>query len=160
MRSLLIAVVFGIATLPALAATSPATSFFDAHLKGLDGKSQALSQFRDKPIVVNYWATWCGPCREEIPEFVQLSKKYAGKVQFIGIAVDDVQAVTQFARDYKISYPLFPDETASLALLQSEGNPDGKLPFTVVYDGQGKKVTTKLGRMKGDALEAVIKNLK
>ncbi|KAF0811769.1 Thiol:disulfide interchange protein TlpA [Andreprevotia sp. IGB-42] len=143
-------------TAPAFAAKT----FFDASLKGLDGKPQTLAKYRGKPLVVNYWATWCSPCREEIPEFVALSKKYAGKVQFLGIAIDDAKLVTQFAREYKIDYPLLADETGAFTLIQQEGNTAGALPFTVVYDSQGKKVLTKLGRIKGEALDAVLKTIK
>ncbi|SMC24455.1 Thiol-disulfide isomerase or thioredoxin [Andreprevotia lacus DSM 23236] len=147
------------ATVCAAPTVLAAKTFFDASLNDLDGKKQSLAKYRGKPLVVNYWATWCSPCREEIPEFVALAKKY-GKVQFVGIAIDDAKVVGQFARDYKINYPLLADETDAFTLIQQEGNQSGGLPYTVIYDSQGNKVSTKLGRMKGEVLEAVLKTLK
>ncbi|GHD65552.1 TlpA family protein disulfide reductase [Jeongeupia chitinilytica] len=148
------------ATLAFISLTASAGSFFDAELKDLSGKPQKLATLQGKPLVVNYWATWCSPCREEIPEFVTLSKKYAGKVNFVGIAIDDAKSVGDFAKQYKISYPTLIGEADAMALMKAEGNAIGGLPYTAIYDGQGRRVTTHTGRLSAAQLESTLKTLK
>src|SRR5947209_738940 len=72
---------------PVITDTKPAPDF---ELKGIDGKTYKLSEFRGKVVVLNFWATWCPPCRKELPEYAEIQKEYADQgVQFIGIAVDE-----------------------------------------------------------------------
>ncbi|BCL76201.1 hypothetical protein JHS3_19370 [Jeongeupia sp. HS-3] len=154
---------FALASLTFIALTPLAHAgggFFDAELKDLNGKPQKLTTLRGTPLVVNYWATWCSPCREEIPEFVALSKKYAGKVRFVGIAIDDAKAVSDFVKQYKVGYPTLVGEADAMALMKTEGNTIGALPYTVIYDSQGKRVSTTTGRLSGDKLEAMLKKLR
>ncbi|MBM3116664.1 TlpA family protein disulfide reductase [Jeongeupia naejangsanensis] len=147
-------------TLACAALTAHAGSFFDAELKDLSGKPQKLSSLKGKPVVVNYWATWCSPCREEIPEFVTLARQYAGKVRFIGIAIDDAPAVSAFAKQYKMNYPTLLGEADAMALMKQEGNTVGGLPYTAIYDSQGKRVATHTGRISAAQLEATLKTLR
>ena len=71
------------------------------------GKPQPLAQWRGKVLVINFWATWCDPCREEIPGLIRLREKYAGKnIEVVGIALDSASKVRQFADSVKITYPL------------------------------------------------------
>ncbi|WP_432719299.1 TlpA disulfide reductase family protein [Jeongeupia wiesaeckerbachi] len=151
----LLAVVFALSALSAHAG-----GFFDAELKDLAGKPQKLSSLQGKPLVVNYWATWCSPCREEIPEFVALAKQYAGKVRFVGIAIDDAPAVSAFAKQYKMNYPTLIGEADAMALMKQEGNTIGGLPFTAIYDSKGKRVATHTGRLSAAQLEATLKTLR
>jgi thiol-disulfide isomerase/thioredoxin len=82
-------------------------AILDSRLTTLDGASQSLAVFRGKVLIINYWATWCAPCREEIPMFVRLQREFADKnVQFVGIAVDQADKVRDFAKEFQINYPV------------------------------------------------------
>ncbi len=127
-----------------------------ATLNGLDDKPVAMQQFRGRPLAVNFWARWCTPCREEIPDFVRARAKFKGKgMEVIGIAIEDKAApVADFAKAYEMSYPVILAGDKGIALMQAMGNKRAGLPFTVVVDRQGKVVASKLGPMKAPEIEA------
>lgn len=102
-------------------------------LPDLDGKPQSLIQWKDQTLVANFWATWCEPCREEIPVLVSAQAKYASKsVQLVGISIDSVDKVREFIPPFKINYPLLVGGLESIELMRNLGNQSGGLPFTVV----------------------------
>ena len=154
MKQLILAVSLIAATQFAQAADFMAASFPD-----LAGKPQAMKQWQGKPIVVNYWATWCGPCRQEMPELVELQKKYQGKVQFVGIAIDEVAPVTVFAKQYKVNFPTLIGSNSAMEMMRAQGNVQGGLPFTVIIDGKGQLVFKELGRMHKEKLDDQLKKL-
>ncbi|QZA81920.1 TlpA family protein disulfide reductase [Deefgea piscis] len=125
-------------------------------LPDLTGKPQALSQWRGKPLVINYWATWCGPCRQEMPELIELQAKYAGKVQFIGIAIDDAAAVSAFIKPLKVNYPMLIGGNTAMEMMRGQGNLHGGLPFTVIFDAKGQKIAVELGRIKKERLDRAL----
>jgi thiol-disulfide isomerase/thioredoxin len=87
--------------------TAPQTGIFDLVLTDVDGKAQSLQQWRGKILVLNYWATWCFPCREEMPGFSRLQAKYQDKgVQFVGISIDEAPKIIEFQKETPVSYPL------------------------------------------------------
>jgi thiol-disulfide isomerase/thioredoxin len=109
-------------------------------------------------LVLNFWATWCPPCREEIPDFMALYTKYQShKVAFVGIAIDNVGSVAAFSREMKIPYPILIGEGEAHALAQALGNASGALPYTIVIDRAGRIVLSHLGRLPRARLEAVLK---
>jgi thiol-disulfide isomerase/thioredoxin len=126
----------------------------------LKGVRKTLSDWEGKVLVVNFWAVWCDPCREEIPEFVKLQKELAEKgVQFVGIAVeppDRLKQVTDFAREMGVNYPNLLGDYDAMALAQEAGNPTGALPFTMVMDRQGRLAHAHLGRLSGEKLRSMI----
>ncbi|WP_293931222.1 TlpA disulfide reductase family protein [Iodobacter sp.] len=136
-----------------------ADGIFSAQLPDLQNKSQSFSQWKGKAIIMNYWATWCSPCREEIPEFIALQKKYAGKVQFVGIAIDDVKDVSAFSKQYGINYPILIGDANAMELMRKEGNQLGGLPFTAIYNAKGERIAIELGRIKKEKLEGYLKEL-
>ena len=88
-----------------LADAKPAN--FDFTFKDLDGKDVPLSTYKGKVVLLNFWATWCGPCKAEIPDFVELQKKYGDKLAIVGFSVDDpADKARAFAEKYKINYPV------------------------------------------------------
>ncbi len=129
-----------------------ATTLHDIH-----DKPVALEKYKERPLIINFWARWCAPCREEIPEFVHLQNAYRNKVEILGIGLEeDAAAVRQFAVKYKINYPLFLARDQGIPLMKALENTRGGLPFTVVINRQGKIVHTKLGLMRKDDLEKAV----
>jgi len=129
--------------------------FPDAH-----GNEQALEQWRGKVLVVNFWATWCAPCRVEMPEFAEVSQQYAGAgVQFIGIGIDSAANILKFEQATPMPYPLLVAGPQALGLASLFGNTAQALPFTVIIDRQGKVSNIKLGVLKRSELEGKIRPL-
>jgi thiol-disulfide isomerase/thioredoxin len=115
-----------------------------------------LRSMRGEPVVVNYWATWCEPCKVEMPRIVDASEKYSGRVGFLGVNVeDDVQAAEEFVRRYKIPF-------RSVADPQGKIRRDEKvlgLPVTQFYDADGKLALVHQGEIKADELEEKIEEV-
>jgi thiol-disulfide isomerase/thioredoxin len=128
-----------------------------ATLPDLDGKPQALNQWQGKVVVINFWATWCPPCLQEIPEFVRVQEKLGGRgLQFVGIAIDDVAKVREFAARFRINYPTLVGEFEAVELARIAGNKLGGLPFTIILDRQGRLVGTELGGLNEEKINAVV----
>lgn len=135
-------------------------ALLDTQFATSDGQWQKLSAWRGKVLVVNYWATWCPPCREEMPMFSALHDKYqAQSVQFVGIGIDSVDKIRDFQAKEKISYPLLVGTFAAMASSQQLGNTAQALPFTVVIDRQGRLDLIKLGKLTEAELESKLQAL-
>jgi thiol-disulfide isomerase/thioredoxin len=146
--------------LPSIPAASAAPALMAAKLPDLDAHPQSLEQWRGKVIVVNFWATWCAPCRDEIPELIKFQTEYAPKgVQIVGIAIDQADKVRPYATKMKMNYPILVGEADGVELAQQAGNPLGGLPFTVVLDRRGNAVQSHLGSLTADKLQEIIKPL-
>lgn len=118
----------------------------DFALPDLNGKERWLSEWYGKTIVLNFWATWCGPCRDEMPLLLNVQKQYQDQgVVVIGLAIDDRDSVAAFAKEMRIGYPLLIGEEAGLSLLSRYGNPRGFLPYTVIIRPDGEIAARKLG---------------
>ncbi len=129
-------------------------------LLGLDGKPHALAQWRGKVLIVNFWATWCEPCREEIPEFIRIQAQYGARgVQFIGIAIDTAERVAPYAEDIGINYPVLVGGLETMDYARQAGNRAGVLPFTLVMDRGGSVIAAVTGVLRRDKLEGLIKPL-
>lgn len=114
----------------------------------LGGKRRRLAEWKGKIVVCNFWATWCHPCREEIPMLISVSEKMAPKgVEVVGIAVDFAAKVRSFVRDYKISYPVLLAGDNGIELMRAAGNGVGGLPYTVFLDRRGRIAHEKLGEL-------------
>ena len=126
-------------------------------LPDLDGKEQALAQWRGKVLVVNFWATWCAPCREEMPAFVKMQRERGDQgLQFVGIGIDDAVKLRQFAQEIGLNYPALVGGYGALELSKALGNALLALPFTIVVDRQGRIAHTQLGPLKPDKLAAIV----
>lgn len=137
-----------------------AATLFKAGFKDLAGIRQPLSQWRGKVLVVNFWATWCPPCRTEIPEFIKLQTKYGAQgLQFVGIAIDETAKVQAFSDQMGMNYPVLVGDLDAVALSQATGNRLGGLPYTLILDRTGKVVATELGGLNTAKLEAILKPL-
>lgn len=126
----------------------------------LEGKVRNSTEWADKVLVVNFWATWCPPCRKEMPLFVDTQKKYAGKgVQFVGIAIDDPHMVQDFYDVYGINFPVLIGDADAIKLSNSMGNRFDSLPFTAIYDRDGNKRYIQAGEITAETLEKQLKTL-
>ena len=140
---------------PADAVTLLALSLPDAA-----GKEQSIGQWRGKVVVVNFWATWCEPCREEMPEFIRAQTELGPRgLQFVGIAVDQADKVDRFAKDLGLNYPTLIGGYGAVELSKTLGNRIAALPFTIIVDRQGRVAHTQLGRLKPDQLRSIVAKL-
>ena len=132
-------------------------AFMAASFPDLAGRQQALGQWQGKLLVINFWATWCAPCREEMPSLNRLHQKYAAKgLQIVGIAADSADKVTQFSKEIGITYPLLADSGAAIEFSKRLGNRLGLLPHTVVVGSDGKQIFSKLGVIQEMEFEVLI----
>lgn len=120
----------------------------------LDDTARSSREWLGKVLVINFWATWCPPCRREIPDFIALQKNHGERgLQFIGIAIDSRQDVAAFAKEIGINYPVLLGETHAITLAQSLGNRFGALPFSAVFDRGGNLIFTKSGQLTPEEIE-------
>ncbi|MGZ0019856.1 TlpA family protein disulfide reductase [Nitrosomonas sp. wSCUT-2] len=137
-----------------------AKAILEASLPDLKGDDQAVSQWLGKVMVVNFWATWCTPCREEIPEFIEAQSKYGDQgLIFVGIAIDQPDKVKMFSQEFGINYPVLIGSFNTWSLLEAAGNRMSALPYTVVLNRSGEIVDTYLGRVNLKKLEKLIEPL-
>jgi len=127
------------------------------------GKLQ-LDSLKGRPTVVNFWATWCPPCREELPLLAKIharyEKKYRGKVGFLGLAVEDnAEFVGEYAHAYGLTYPIAVGREPAIALMQALGNTQAGMPYTVVLDSEGRVVYSKRGMVKEKDLDRALAQL-
>lgn len=129
-------------------------------LNDLAGKPQALSQWKGKPLLVNFWAPWCAPCVQEMPELSELAAKDGGKhFNVIGIGIDSPSNLGEFVSKTKVSYPLYVGGMSGTDLARELGNVHGGLPFTVLIGADGQVRKTYLGRLKFEQLRADLAKL-
>ena len=136
------------------------TQIPDFTLPNLDGNPWRAEEWRDKILVINFWATWCPPCQEEMPLFVKLQEQFADKnVLFVGIAIDDKQAVQDFVDTHGIEFPILLGEDKALELSTQLGDRFNTLPYTVVADRGGKILLRKAGQMTETRLRPLLEEL-
>jgi thiol-disulfide isomerase/thioredoxin len=160
---------------PAVTATVPAeasaevspegASFADAkvpevlpqfELLDRDGKPRKLADWAGRPVAVNYWATWCAPCRREIPLLNKLRRERASqKLEIIGIAVDFREDVLKYAAETVIDYPLLIGEEEGLEAVKAVGMQPA-FPFTVFADSRQRVVALKVGELHQDEADLIL----
>jgi thiol-disulfide isomerase/thioredoxin len=123
------------------------------------GVTRRLSDWKGRPLLVNFWASWCVPCREEIPLLERLSRQRASQgLQVIGIAVDSRAAVLDYARRAAIQYPLLIGERPGLQAVRALGMEE-VFPFSVFVDARGRIVTLKIGRLRPEQAALILDRL-
>lgn len=135
-------------------------SFYSASLIDTSGAKAELEQYRGKTVVLNFWATWCPPCREEMPELSQLHENYRDKnIVVLGVAIDEPAAVNAYLQTSPVSYPILLSENESMELATRLGNEQAVLPYTVIIDANGNVIDTFLGRISLKLLEKSLQKL-
>jgi thiol-disulfide isomerase/thioredoxin len=137
-----------------------AAPLHDLRLPDLSGEVQPMSQWHGKVVIVNFWATWCAPCREEIPILVRLQDRYRQRgLQLVGIAIDQRDRVAAFAKEFEMNYVLLLGGLETIDVTRQVGNRVGALPYTVVIDRGGKIVSRELGKVKEAPLDRLVQSL-
>jgi len=131
---------------------------YSLSLPDLSGTVQPIAQWKGRPLVVNFWATWCAPCVKEMPELQALHEKYPD-IQFVGIGVDKVDNMRQFLQKVAVSYPLLVMGGGAVDTLRQLGNPTGGLPFTLIFNADGSLSRKILGQIKMDDLDRSLAGL-
>mgnify|MGYP003453058436 CR=1 FL=1 len=142
---------------PSVQAPATATDF---ELRDLAGTTRSLADWRGKVVLLNFWATWCPPCRREIPLFIDLQRRYEKQgLQIVGISVDDPQAVTRYRQQMRINYPLLIADETTHDLMAAYGNRQGSLPYSVLIAADGRIAEVKIGAYHREELEAALQPL-
>lgn len=151
------ALVFAFFSALATAQEMPSSApLFAATLNDLDDKPVALERYKGKPLVVNFWARWCGPCRAEIPELIKFRNTHKSKIEVLGIGIEDkAEPAKEFAKAYDMDYPVFVAKEQGIPLMQALGNTKAGLPYTLFIDRNGQVVSKKMGTIKKPDLDAI-----
>ena len=129
----------------------------DFSLVDIHGVERQISEWDGKTIALNFWATWCPPCRKEIPVLIEAQNDYANQgLQIIGLAIDEMELVQKYAQEMKINYPLLVGEQAALDIAESFGTGVTALPFTVIITPSGTVKTVHYGELHREQLMALI----
>ena len=129
-------------------------------LPDLDGRAHTIDEWQGQVILLNFWATWCLPCREEIPVLVDLQKRFVDHgLQIIGIALQQASEVRDFADELDINYPVLVGELEVARITVDYGNSLGALPYTAIIDRAGRIAFVKRGPLTRTEAESVINTL-
>lgn len=143
--------------IPLLAAPSAdaAASFLANSFPDLQGVPVPLSRYAGRPLVVNFWATWCAPCIKEMPDLDELSRKHPD-ITFLGVAIDTQPNVERFLKKVQVSYPLVVAGHGGISKMKELGNSKGGLPYTVIFDAESRFHRDILGQIDPAQLDAVL----
>lgn len=135
-----------------------ADQVFDLVVANTQGKEQALTIYKGKPLVVNFWATWCPPCVEEMPDLDALSQKHEN-IQFVGMAIDTQRNVQRFLEKIPVSYDLYVPGHSGVKTMKDLGNTKAGLPYTLVIDAAGHIRHRLLGQINKQELDQLLNQL-
>lgn len=128
---------------------------FDRAFDDLQGRPQSLAQWRGQWLVLNFWATWCAPCVEEMPTLQQVARDYGRRgVAVVGIGIDSASAIRRFRDELKLDLPLLVAGAGGTDLARELGNPSGALPYTVLLSPQGRIEQARLGLIRPEVLRS------
>lgn len=138
---------------PETAGTPAPTDLWNNHFTDLSGGQIVLADRRGRPLVLNFWATWCPPCVKEMPELDRFAAAQGNDGwQVLGLAIDQPAAVRQFLAKTPVRFPVALAGDQGLRWVQALGNVAGGLPFTVVFNADGRVIHRKLGPTSHDEL--------
>ena len=141
----------------ALQSRSGAAALLSAAFPDLSGRPRRLIEWQGRILLCNFWATWCAPCREEMPMLTEVHQNHSSKgVEFVGIGIDNAAKIAQFSKEHPVSYPLLVAGPEAVELMRGLGNSGGGLPFTVVLDRSGTLAHRRLGALSRAELEGIL----
>jgi thiol-disulfide isomerase/thioredoxin len=150
------ALLAGLATALHLTSRSPggdADAFFAQTFDDLDGRAEPMARWRGQVVVVNFWATWCAPCVEEMPLLQSIHDEYRTRgVAVVGLGIDSPSALRRFRDEHRLSLPLYAAGGAGSGVGRALGNLSGALPYTIVVSREGRIVATRLGQVRAAEL--------
>jgi len=145
---------------PAVAGTSEPsseTTIIEFTLGDMDGQPRKLSEWQGKARLVNFWATWCAPCRREIPLLKDTQAAHGdNNVQIIGVAVDFLDDVKAYAEEAQFNYPILVGEDDAMAAAESSGVEFIGLPFTLILSPSGELIKAHLGEIVESHIEMIL----
>lgn len=134
---------------------APAAPFLAATFDDLDGRPEPMARWQGQLVVVNFWATWCPPCVEEMPDLQHIHDQYSARgVSVVGLGIDSPAALRKFRDQHGLTLPLYAAGAAGSELVRALGNPSGALPYTVLVNSEGRIVQAKLGQIRPAQLRA------
>jgi thiol-disulfide isomerase/thioredoxin len=140
-----------------LASDPSIKAFFANSWQTPDGKSANSENWRQKVLIVNFWASWCPPCVEEMPTLDKIAQEYAPKnVLIVGIGIDSPSNIREFLLKTPVSYPIVIGGLEGSNLAKQMGNAQGALPYTVIINSKGKAIFTKLGKISEEEIRKAI----
>jgi thiol-disulfide isomerase/thioredoxin len=143
-----------------VAADITPSAIFAATFADPAGNRQSLGQFEGKVVVINFWATWCAPCREEMPAFSRAERRWGPRgVQFVGLANEDPRRVARFGKDIGVSYPLWVGGEEIGEFSRRLGNRLGAVPYTVILDASGTPKRAKVGAYSERELDQALEKM-
>ena len=126
-------------------------------LQDLDGKTRSISEWSDRRVLINFWATWCVPCRREMPMLQNLYlNKDTHNIEIIGIAVDQNEPVRDFINEYGIEFPILIGQSNAYEIMQQLGNTATTLPYTLVVEPDGLITWFKNTELKSEDLPEIL----
>jgi thiol-disulfide isomerase/thioredoxin len=121
-------------------------------------KPQSIAELPAKHVLVNFWATWCTPCREEIPDLMALQTELGNKeLQIIGYSLDRLEPVRRFIAEVKLNYPNVEGDMAGIEMIRALGSPAGGLPFSILLNSEGQVIGALTGKVDINRVKAVVK---
>jgi peroxiredoxin len=146
---------------PAFAKEGERPGIPDIQYPDLSGTPQNLQQWRGKVLLLNFWASWCSPCLAEIDHLIEYQDKFAAQgLQVVGLGIDEPRKLKNVQRSLQINYPvLAADQRESRSLLKAWGNTTGMIPYTLIFDKQGKIVRAQRGIIDEQIFDTLVKPL-
>ena len=143
-----------------LQSRSGAADLLSARFPDVAGRPRSLSEWKGRPLLCNFWATWCAPCREELPLLDAIQQKHAANgLEVVGIAVDRAANVSNYLKSVKVGFTVLIAEAEALELMHRLGNRSGALPFSVAVDRAGRIRQRKLGAYSAGELDSEVLGL-
>jgi len=136
----------------------PPDPIFGRSFEDLQGRSMSLAGYVGRPVLLNFWASWCAPCVREMPMLESLHRRHP-EVSVVGMAIDTGPNVRRFLEKTPVSYDLFLGGAQGIPVMQELGNKGGGLPFSVFFNRQGRVSSVVLGELKDDTLAADLKRI-
>ena len=141
----------------ALQSESGAADLLSARYPDITGKPRRILEWQGSVLVCNFWATWCEPCRQEVPLLLESRRKFLSRgVEVVGIGIDHAAKIIEFVKEFSIDYPVLIADPSAIELMRKLGNRAGGLPYTVIIGRAGAIGYRRLGLLKQPDLDKAV----